>query len=565
MTGSGVSSSAKPFKVAFLIGADVPSTRLCIESVCRVEGITVTAVLLDVYRPPLAARFRNLRRNVKREGAGYIFHRILRALREWLEARASAIIPAHEVEDLLRSAFPDQSFSLEDLAARYGFTVHRVANLNHPNAAQCLRDCGATLGIVVRARILKRSTFSVPELGCINVHKGKVPEFRGMPPGFWEIFENASSAGVTVHFVDDGLDTGDIVGTCEVPIHPKETVVSLQSKLNHEAARLLAESVAALRNGTAQRRPQPVTTAKPRSKPLRRQELELASRAPHLAIRERDLKTILKMVLYLGFWYSGIQAGMRLFRKPRPGRGAILLYHRVNTLADDALTTSPRVFAEHLIALRRYYRVVRTSRIVQTLQAREAIDPRTVAIHFDDCYRDVCLEAGPIVEAAGVSAAMFIATGFMDTDRLFEHDESHYPFHFENLKRSDIPDLIAHGFEVGAHTVNHVDLGDIVPDDAWNEIVGSKTCLVELTGQEIKMFSFPFGRERNIRQDVRDLIRKAGFDVLFSAHGGFVSGRSDPYDIPRIGVNGHFRPLEVLMAIEGLTLPQLLGRFQKRT
>ena len=563
MTSNGISGSSAPLKVAFLIGSDNASTRLCIESVCRLHGVTAVAVLLDVYHPPAKARWKNLRRNVSREGPGYIGRRLLRALRTWLDSRASAMAPSAEVQALLRAAFPEKSFSVDELARRYEFPVYRIANLNHPDAAQCLRECGATLGIVIGTRVLKRSTFSIPEWGCINIHKGKVPEFRGMPPGFWELYENAPSAGITVHFVDDGLDTGDIVGCSEIPIHAKETVTSLQTKLNHEGARVLAQSVADLRSGCAQRRPQPASVGKPRSKPLRVQELELASRAPHLQIREGDLKATLKTLFYLGFWHLGIQAALRFLRRPRKGRGVILLYHRITDLADDALTASPRIFAEHLITLRRYYHVVETSRMVDKIREGGVIDSHTVAIHFDDCYRDVYREAAPLIQAAGVSATMFIATGFIDTDRIFEHDKAKYPVRLENLHRSDIPALLTHGFQVGAHTVNHVDLGEISPDEAWKEILESKQCLEEITDEEIRMFSFPFGKERNIRQEVRDLVQKAGFSVLFSAHGGSVSGGSDPYDVPRIGVNGHFRPLDLLMLLEGLTLPQLFSRIRR--
>jgi hypothetical protein len=92
--------------------------------------------------------------------------------------------------------------------------------------------------------------------------------------------------------------------------------------------------------------------------------------------------------------------------------------------------------------------------------------------------------------------------------------------------------------------------------------VESKKSLEDIAGREVSMFSFPFGRQINIREDVRELVKKAGFTVLFSAHGGCITGGSDPYDIPRVGVNGHFRPLDLLMAIEGLTLPQLLSRFR---
>ena len=125
-------------------------------------------------------------------------------------------------------AFPDRS--LAKLAACRGFPLFAAGNLNGAEAIKYLQSVDADLGIVLGTRILKRGTFPIPKQGSINLHKGKVPEYRGMPPGFRELYDGASSAGVTIHFVDDGPDTGDVPGAAEIPIHTKETPESLRRK-----------------------------------------------------------------------------------------------------------------------------------------------------------------------------------------------------------------------------------------------------------------------------------------------------------------------------------------------
>ncbi len=553
----------EPLKVAFLVGADSPSTRLSIEAVCRVPAVIPVTVLLDTYQSPLRVRWKNVRRIVRREGIGHLYRVAVRLLREWLDARAARIIPRAEVDALLRAAFPERSFSLSDLAARYGFRVHECGNLNSPAAAERLRDSGASLGIVVGTRVLKRSTFAVPKLGCINLHKGKVPDFRGMPPAFWELYEGAESAGVTVHFVDDGLDTGAIITASEIPIHPKETVASLRTKLDHRGALVLAESVAALQTHSAKPVPQPAGGPKARTKPTRAQELELAQRAEHLRQLESDWKRIVKTAAFLAFLELGVYRLVRKYRHAPNGRGAVILHHRVNDISDDNLTTSTRVFAEHLLMLKKYYSVSPTSAIVEAVCGRHPIQPGTVTIHFDDCYRDVAQEAAPLLKAAGLPASMFIATGFIDTDRVFEHDRLNYPHNFENLCHTDIPRLLEGGFEIGAHTVNHVDLGVIDAASAWREVIESKETLEKLSGRPVTTFSFPFGKETNMRAEIRDMVARAGFRAMFSAHGGFVSGDSNPYDIPRLGANSRYRALDLMMEIEALSLPQLFSRIRR--
>lgn len=557
-------NQSKPLKVAILTGADSASTRQSIESVCNIANVEVVGVLLDTYVPSRASRMKNLRRNVKREGLGYISRRSMSAFRSWLDAKAAKVVPTKEVDALLRAAFPERCFTLAELAQKYRFRIYEAGNLNSAGAAQKLRETGAALGIVLGTRILKRATFAVPPMGCINLHKGSVPDYRGMPPGFWELYDGAKSAGVTVHFVDDGLDTGDVIATGEFPVHPLETTDSVVAKLHREGSRVLAEAVASLQSGNAAPAPQPPCTAKPRTKPTFAERRQLASRAPHLKEPESDARNALKTIYALFMLNSGLLALIRKLRRAARGRGAIVLYHRVNDISNDNLTTSTRRFAEHMVLLQRYYKVVSSSWIAEKVRFGAVVDEGSVAIHFDDCYRDVYLEAGRLLKAAQLPATMFIATGFVDTERTFDHDLRKFPHRFENLHREDIPGLLDLGFEVGAHTVNHVDLGEIDLTAAMNEVVESKRQLELFSGREVTLFSFPFGKQLNIRDEVRQLVRGAGFLAMFSAHGGFVNGGSDPYAIPRLGTHSDYRGLDLMMELEGVSLSQLLAVVRRR-
>ena len=86
--------------------------------------------------------------------------------------------------------------------------------------------------------------------------------------------------------------------------------------------------------------------------------------------------------------------------------------------------------------------------------------------------------------------------------------------------------------------------------------------LERMTGQPVRLFSFPFGRLHNIRPETRDLIREAGYDAVFSASGGFVGGDTDRWDIPRLGASSRHKPLWLLMELEGLA-PAYLSEILK--
>jgi folate-dependent phosphoribosylglycinamide formyltransferase PurN/peptidoglycan/xylan/chitin deacetylase (PgdA/CDA1 family) len=547
------------FRVAFLIGEDNAATRESIEAVCSAPGVTPAGILLDTHRPPFQARFRNLRRNLGREGPLYPFRRFAAALLGWLERRAVTVfIDPAQADQLLREAFPARAWTVTELARQHGMEVHRVGNLNQPPAAAALAALNADLAVVLGTRILKPAIFTVPRLGSLNLHKGSLPQYRGMPPGFWELFHGETTAGATAHFVNAGLDTGDIVAEERIPISPLETPDTLRVKLNWLGSRVVAQAVAAIAAGDYERRPQPAPSGRPHTRPTEADQRALAQRLPHW--RRRNVwADIGKHLLYFGFYSSGLW-GLR--RRLRPAaRAAILLYHRVNDWAVDPLTTSERRFAEHLLLLQRFYPIIATSQLLDSLKAG-SLPAHSSVIHFDDCYRDVATAAGPLLRAARVSATAFISTGFIDTDRVFDHDRRKYPHRYPNLSAGQIEHWQSSGLEIGAHTVNHVDLGQIPLAEAEFEVNASGAHLSELLGGPVRSFSFPFGGKRNIRPEVVEFVRQAGYEALFSAHGGFVKPGCSPYDIPRLGAHEQ-SPLFLLMELEGLALAQLAAGFRR--
>lgn len=548
-------TEARPFRVVFLVGKDDRPTRSSIEAVCKLPGVTPVAVLVDTGRPSFRQRFKNLRKNIAREGWSYLPHRLLAALRSTTDilVERAAGVTRQECLQLLARAFPGERFSLDELGGQYGFQVLRAGNLNGAIARRALADCGAHLGIVLGTRILKRSTFAIPLKGCINLHKGRVPEYRGLPPGFWELYDGASAAGITVHLVDATLDTGAIVATSEVPILKWDTPDTLAQKLHAEAPAVLAAAVSSIQAGLAEPKPQPHTSRSPRTRPTRKQIGELRRRLPHWN-RPSDSRVVVKNLGALLTYCLGVYSLVRTVRRcRRKSRAAVLLYHRVNDYSNDALTAGREVFAAHLLAISRRYAVVSTASLVAALRQQAVLTPTTVVLHFDDCYRDVYLHGAPLLRAVNLSATAFVSSGFVGTERAFQHDREKYPFTYENLHRDDLRSWTDLGFEVGAHTVNHVDLGRCDLEESRREIVESGRELEALIGRPVVWFSFPFGRLGNINEEARRLIRDSGYEALFSAHGGFVGEGTSLYDIPRVGVSGAHVPLHLLLEIEGLT------------
>ncbi len=112
--------------------------------------------------------------------------------------------------------------------------------------------------IVVAAygKLLPKAVLEAPKYGCINVHSSLLPKYRGAAPIHWAILNGEKETGVTIMYMAEGLDTGDIISQAATPIDPDETVEQLHDRLAEMGAKLLGETVTAIGNGTAVRTPQ---------------------------------------------------------------------------------------------------------------------------------------------------------------------------------------------------------------------------------------------------------------------------------------------------------------------
>jgi methionyl-tRNA formyltransferase len=153
------------------------------------------------------------------------------------------------------------------LASARGGDVHRlfaarriavqdVADVNATEFLAQLRRLGIDLIVSINTpQRLKAPLLRLPEHGCLNVHFGMLPRYRGLLPIFHALMNGEPSFGVTVHLMDEKLDNGDIVAQRAVPIGASDTLDSLYPKAFAAASALLAEAIDACARGSLVRRP----------------------------------------------------------------------------------------------------------------------------------------------------------------------------------------------------------------------------------------------------------------------------------------------------------------------
>lgn len=110
--------------------------------------------------------------------------------------------------------------------------------------------------VVAYGRIIPQWMLELPPLGNINVHASLLPKYRGAAPIQWAIANGETITGVTTMRLDSGLDTGDILLKCEVPISASDTAATLAPKLSEAGGPLLLETLRGLQAGTLHPVPQ---------------------------------------------------------------------------------------------------------------------------------------------------------------------------------------------------------------------------------------------------------------------------------------------------------------------
>ena len=110
--------------------------------------------------------------------------------------------------------------------------------------------------VVAYGKILPKEILEIPKLGCINVHASLLPKYRGAAPIQWAILNGDKTTGVTTMYMDEGMDTGDMILKKEVEISDNETTGELWDRLSKIGGELLVETLEQIQSGTAPREKQ---------------------------------------------------------------------------------------------------------------------------------------------------------------------------------------------------------------------------------------------------------------------------------------------------------------------
>lgn len=145
--------------------------------------------------------------------------------------------------------------AVKEAALKYGIkTILQPVKVKTPEFLASIIDLEPDLIITAAyGRILTKAVLDVPKYGCINVHASLLPKYRGAAPIQWALINGDEKTGVTTMFMDETMDTGDILLTREMMIDPDMNSQELFDRLKVLGGDVLLETLEALENGTLTR------------------------------------------------------------------------------------------------------------------------------------------------------------------------------------------------------------------------------------------------------------------------------------------------------------------------
>lgn len=147
--------------------------------------------------------------------------------------------------------------AVKALALENSLPVYTPDTLKNEEFAELLREIDPELiAVVAYGKILPKSVLDYPKYGCVNVHVSLLPKYRGAAPMQRAIIEGEKETGVTIMYMAEGVDTGDIIAAEAFPIGAEDDFEAIHDRSADVGARLLVKTIKDIADGVATRTPQ---------------------------------------------------------------------------------------------------------------------------------------------------------------------------------------------------------------------------------------------------------------------------------------------------------------------
>ncbi|SDS49844.1 methionyl-tRNA formyltransferase [Gillisia sp. Hel1_33_143] len=140
-----------------------------------------------------------------------------------------------------------QESAVKEFAVANNLKILQPTNLKSEGFLEELKELNANVQVVVAFRMLPKAVWQMPALGTFNLHASLLPQYRGAAPINWAIINGETKTGVSTFFIDEKIDTGEMILQKEVEILPEDNLGDLHDKLMNTGAKLVTETLQLLK------------------------------------------------------------------------------------------------------------------------------------------------------------------------------------------------------------------------------------------------------------------------------------------------------------------------------
>jgi peptidoglycan/xylan/chitin deacetylase (PgdA/CDA1 family) len=211
-------------------------------------------------------------------------------------------------------------------------------------------------------------------------------------------------------------------------------------------------------------------------------------------------------------------------KKPRV---SVLYYHSVDEGSPD-ISIKPSLFLQEMRFISGSCKPVSLKQVEAFIANESTLADLSVAVTFDDGFRDNYENAFPILEKCRVPATIFVTTGFVGGKVTYDTGQK------PALSWPEIRELVESGLiEIGSHTISHPDdLAELPLQDQRREIAESKKILEDNLGLEVRHFCSPKGRFSNLTAQI---LADSSYKLALTNRSGLVRKGMDVFSVPRLG------------------------------
>jgi peptidoglycan/xylan/chitin deacetylase (PgdA/CDA1 family) len=207
----------------------------------------------------------------------------------------------------------------------------------------------------------------------------------------------------------------------------------------------------------------------------------------------------------------------------------VLTYHSIDNSGSVISTSSEKFRSQMKYLAESSFSVISLKDITKCILLKKPFPPRSLAITFDDGFKNVFDIAYPVLKEFGFGATVFLVSDYCGKKNQWRRQSKLSP-RLDLLGWKEIQEMSYNDIDFGAHTMNHSNLSELPIDQAIEQIVDSKAMIQSRIGKEVLFFAYPYGVQT---EEIRKLV-KDEFYAACSTELGFVTLKSDLYSLPRI-------------------------------